>query len=180
MKIEEITIEQFMRLQLISDTYKDDENKLVSEYIKYLHGNLDIPKKEADNILKDVMEILSAKPDFIHRFNYNGVEYGFIPKLDDISVGEFIDLDNYVKDGKQLHKIAAILYRPIIKSNGKLYEIEKYEGTSKYENVMMGVNCQVVLGALVFFYNLGKSLLSHTAIYLQKETKKLQKNKKED
>lgn len=179
MKIDNITIEQFMLLQLASDTYQE-ENKLISEYVKILHGNLNIPKKEADKLLKDVMEILQAKPDFIHRFTFNGVEYGFIPNLNDISVGEFIDLDEYVKDGKQLHKIAAILYRPIIKSNGKLYEIEKYEGTAKYENIMKGVNCQVVLGALVFFYNLGNSLLSNTAIYIQKETKKMNKMKKKE
>ena len=45
MKIEEITIEQFMKLQLATDTYQE-ENKLVSEYVKILHGNLKLPKKE--------------------------------------------------------------------------------------------------------------------------------------
>ena len=113
MKIEEVTIEQFMKLQLATDTYQE-ENKLVSEYVKILHGNLKLPKKEADILLKDVTEILQAKPDFIHRFTFNGVEYGFIPNLNEITVGEFIDLDEYIKDGKQLHKIAAILYRPCV------------------------------------------------------------------
>jgi hypothetical protein len=181
MKIENITIEQFMRLQLIVDTYKDDDNKLNAELVRYLYGNLDVPKIEADRTLLEVMQILNDKPDFIHRFTYKGVEYGFIPNLNDITTGEFIDLDEYIKDGKQLHKIAAILYRPIIKSSGKLYDIEKYEGTSKYAEIMMGVDYKVVLGALVFFWNLGRSLLNHTNTYIQKETQKVSKMiKKED
>jgi hypothetical protein len=180
MKLENITVEQFMRLQLIVDTYKEDENKLNAELIRYLYGNLDVPKKEADQTLMNVLKIINDKPDFIQRFEYNGVEYGFIPKLDDISVGEFIDLDQYIKEGKQLHKIAAILYRPVTKRNGLNYDIEKYEGTSKYADIMMKVDYKVVLGALVFFYNLGNSLLKASAIYTQKAVEKLKKQTKED
>lgn len=179
MKIENITIEQFMRLQLIVDQYKDNDNKLNAELVRYLYGNLEVSKIEADKTLLAVMEIINDKPDFIHRFKYDGIEYGFIPKLDDITVGEFIDLDEYIKEGKQLHKIAAILYRPITKQNGKLYEIEKYEGTSKYSDLMMKVDYKVVLGAVVFFWNLGNSLLIASGIYTQKvmekEMKQIQK-----
>lgn len=174
MKLKNITVEQFMRFQLIVDTYKEDENKLNTELIKYLYnGNLDIPKKEADKTLIDILQILNDKPDFIQRFEFDGIEYGFIPKLDDITVGEFIDLDEYVKDAKQLHKIAAILYRPVIKSNGKLYDIEKYEGTSKYADTMMKVDYKVILGAMVFFWNLGNSLLKNSVTYTQKVIKEL-------
>jgi hypothetical protein len=168
MKLENITVEQFMRLQLIVDTYKDDENKLTSELVKYLYGNLDVPKKEADQTLLRVLDIINDSPDFIQCFEFNGVEYGFIPKLDDISVGEFIDLDQYIKEGKQLHKIAAILYRPVTKRYNKLYDIEKYEGTSKYADIMMKVDYKVVLGALVFFWNLSNSLLEATNTYSAK------------
>jgi hypothetical protein len=179
MKIENITTEQFMRLQLIVDTYKNDDNKLNAELVRYLYGTLDVKKVEADRTLLNVMQILNDKPDFIHRFEFNGVEYGFIPNLNDITTGEFIDLDEYIKDGKQLHKIAAILYRPIIKQNGKLYDIEKYEGTSKYADTMLKVDYKVILGALVFFWNLGNSLLKNSAIYTQNQLNALKKVKKD-
>jgi len=180
MKLDNITVEQFMRLQLIVYTYKDDENKLNGELVKYLYGTLDVPKKEADQTLFNVLNIINDKPDFIQRFEFNGVEYGFIPKLDDISVGEFIDLDQYIKEGKQLHKIAAILYRPVTKRNGLNYDIEKYEGTSKYADIMMKVDYKVVVGALVFFWNLGNSLLKASVTFTQKTTEKLKKEMKED
>jgi hypothetical protein len=179
MKLENINIEQFMRLQLIVDTYKEDENKLNAELVRYLYGNLDVPKKEADQTLINVLNIINDKPDFIQRFEFNGVEYGFIPKLDDISVGEFIDLDEYIKDGKQLHKIAAILYRPVTKRNGLNYDIEKYEGTSKYADTMMKIDYKVILGALVFFWNLGNSLLQSSVTYTQKAIKEVKKEMKE-
>lgn len=180
MKLENITVEQFMRLQLIVDTYKEDENKLNGELVKYLYGTLDVPKKEADETLINVLNIINDKPDFIQRFEFDGVEYGFIPKLDDITVGEFIDLDQYIKEGKQLHKIAAILYRPVTKRNGKLYDIEKYEGTSKYADTMMKVNYKVILGALVFFWNLGNSLLKASLTYSQKISKTLKTEMNDD
>lgn len=162
-----VTVEQFMRFQLLATTYKDNENKLNTELIKYLYGDLSISKKRSDIDILRINEVLTSEPDFIQRFNYNGVEYGFIPKLDDISVGEFIDLDEYIKDGTQLHKIAAILYRPVIKSSGQYYDIEPYEGTAKLADIMRGVNYKVIIGALVFFYNLGNSLLKASATYTQ-------------
>jgi hypothetical protein len=177
--LKNITVEQFMRLQLIVDTYKEDDNKLNAELVRYLYGNLDVPKKVADQTLLDVLDILNDKPDFIQRFVYDGVEYGFIPKLDDISVGEFIDLDEYIKDAKQLHKIAAILYRPVTKRNGLNYDIEKYEGTSKYADTMMKVDYKVILGALVFFWNLGNSLLQSSVIFTQKVIKEVKTEMKE-
>lgn len=180
MKIENITIEQFMRLQLIVDTYKNDENKLNVELVRYLYGNLDIPKIEADKTLMEVLNILNDKPDFIHRFTFDGVEYGFIPNLNDITTGEFIDLDEYIKEGKQLHKIAAILYRPVTKRNGKLYDIEKYEGTSKYADTMMKVDYKVILGAMVFFWNLGNSLLESSVTFTEKTLKQTEKIMKEN
>jgi hypothetical protein len=176
MKLENITIEQFMKFQLLTETFGDNPNKLNAELIKVIYGNLDAPKKETDNFILQVNKILLSEPDFIHRFEYQGIEYGFIPNLDEISTGEFIDLDDYIKDGKQLHKIASILYRPIVKQNGKYYDIEKYDGT-KNADKLKGVDYKVAVGALVFFWNLGNSLLKATNIYTHNETKKMVKTK---
>ena len=39
-----------------------------------------------------------SKTPLINTFVMDGVEYGFIPKLDDITLGEYIDIDNNIKD----------------------------------------------------------------------------------
>ena len=184
MKLYDLNIEQFMKISLIIDTYKDDEVKFAKEAIKLFHGNLDITKDEMDETLAYLSTVLSQETEFIRRFEYKGVEYGFIPDLEELRASEFFDTDFYIKDKTQLNKLCAVLYRPvkdvkwrsrmvkfiswvskktripininIFKKSEELYDIEKYEGTDKYSQVMMGVSYKVALGAMVFFWNLKK------------------------
>jgi len=104
----------------------------------------------------------------------DSVTFGFIPKLDDISLGEFIDLDNYIGDWQQIHKAMAVLYRPITFRKGDLYLIEDYEGSDKYAEVMKDAPVNVALGAIVFFYRLGNVLSSYL---LDSLTQKLKMDK---
>jgi len=170
--ITELTIAEFMTLELIINTFKEDENKIYSEITKFIYGSLDVPKRDADATILSIYRLMEEKPDFVHRFKFNDIEYGFIPNLDEITTAEFIDLDEYMKEGKQLHKIAAFLYRPVIKSASDTYQIEKYEGTQKYAEVMRGVNYKIILGALVFFWNLRNSLLAVSDTFIKKSLKK--------
>lgn len=186
--IKTLTINQFMKIQLIIETYSFDENKMNSEIIKLFTGSLDVSKKKGDEIIRDVTELITYEPDLINRFEFNGIEYGFIPNLDDISTAEFIDLEEYLRDRKQLNRIAAILYRPIIKEKNiikrfinkfyfknELYNVEKYNGTKKAADVMNEVDYKVVLGAMVFFYSLGKDLLVVTNTYTERVMRKAKK-----
>ena len=178
MELTDLTIEQFMYVSLLIETYKDNENKLKQEIIKYIYKKDvgSVSNRDADKTIQSIFSMLQDKPNFIQRFIYQGVEYGFIPNLDDISTGEFCDLDDYLSaDEKQLNRIAAILYRPITKSLGNMYQIEPYEGTAKYSETMKGVSYKTVMGAVVFFWNLSKSLLEASNIYIQKEVKNLTK-----
>lgn len=174
-----LSIEQLMKINLILSTYNQDDSKLIKEVIKLIHGSLDVEKSISDKTMSDINELLSREDfDLIHRFEIDGVEYGFIPNLSKISTGEFIDLDVYLNEkDKQLHKICSILYRPVTSKMGNYYEIEKYEGTDKHCDAMLKVDCKVSLGAMVFFYNLSKSLLNHTNTYIQKRLKKMKKDK---
>ena len=104
----------------------------------------------------------------------DSVTFGFIPKLDDISLGEFIDLDNYIGDWQEIHKAMAVLYRPITFRKGDLYLIEEYEGSDKYAEVMKDAPVNVALGAVVFFYRLGNVLSSYL---LDSLTQKLKTDK---
>ena len=100
------------------------------------------------------------------------VTFGFIPKLDDITLGEFIDLDNYISDWQDMHKALAVLYRPITFKKNNLYLIEEYEGSDKYAEVMKDAPVNVALGAIVFFYRLGNVLSSYLADSLTQQMMK--------
>ena len=62
-----------------------------------------------DTIVKQINEALDLDVEFENRFTLNGIEYGMIPKLDEISAGEYIDLSSYGTSPETLHKVMAIL-----------------------------------------------------------------------
>jgi hypothetical protein len=141
-----------------------------------------IPMTEFSGILRHVSELFNEKTPLQRMFtmtdkNGKTIEFGFIPKLDDISMGEFIDLDKYISDWQQMHKAMAVLYRPVKYKKGDLYLIEDYEGTDKYSNIMLDSPVNAAIGATVFFYNLGKELskvmIHSLEKYLEQESESL-------
>ena len=73
-----------------------------------------------------------------------------------MSFGEYIDIDTYLGDWDNIEKAMAVLYRPIQGKYDKLYNIEPYEAKDALEYKFMPLG--VVLGSIVFFYNLGSEL----------------------
>ena len=123
---------------------------------------------------KDVMEITNSintmfesEHKFIQRFKLGGTEFGFIPNLENMTTGEYMDLDTYITSWDTMHNAMAVLYRPITKKIGDKYEIEEYKGSITYADVMKYAPVDVVLGAVVFFYSLGNELLKSTMDYLE-------------
>jgi hypothetical protein len=119
-------------------------------------------------LIKVLSEINNARENrtkLIERFTYEGVEYGFIPNLDNMSWGEYIDLEEGLKDVQTYHNAMAILYRPITLSRKSSYLIAEY--VPNKGDIMKDITMDIVCGALVFFYRLGMELLSVTPKYLE-------------
>jgi hypothetical protein len=124
---------------------------------------------KADDILdisQHILSIVGGKHPLVRRLSFRGKEYGFVPNLEEMSFGEYIDLDNYLSDMDMLHKTVGVLYRPITKDKGDLYEIEPYTGTDGYSDFPL----DVALGATLFFYRLSNKLLKNTPTSSQVET----------
>lgn len=119
-------------------------------------------------IVNDLNNIFNVKTDLILTFVMDGVEYGFVPKLDDITLGEYIDLDNNISDWETMHKAMAVLYRPIKYKKDHRYQIEEYTGTEDADK-FKEMPLDVVMGSLVFFWSLSGELLQTTLKYLAKE-----------
>ena len=87
----------------------------------------------------------------------DGVKYGIVNNIKKLKLGEYADLDYYIKDIlKNLHLIAAVLIRPVIKEDGDYYEIEKYNtDTSKIRADLFYNKMKVsqILGITDFFQN---------------------------
>ena len=129
-----------------------------------------------DDATSWMMSMFENKTPLVNRFNMIGsdgveVEFGFIPNLDKITMGEYIDLNNYFGSDTDLHKAMAVLYRPIHPSykDKDSYRIGSYEGTSTHSDIMKDMPLDIALGARVFFLRLGTKLSSLTMSYLQSQ-----------
>jgi len=172
-ELKEIKLAQYQAFLKIA---KDNEDvEFLNQKMVQTFCNIDL-KDVAEIRFKDVLEITASlgkmfnvqSHKFINRFKLGGVEFGFIPELEDMTFGEYTDLDSYIGDWDNMHKAMAVLYRPITKKGlNNTYEIEKYNGSITYGDVMKHAPLDVVFGANVFFYHLGNELLKSTLTYLE-------------
>tara|TARA_R100001460_G_scaffold125_1_gene497 strand:+ start:8310 stop:8939 length:630 start_codon:yes stop_codon:yes gene_type:complete len=171
-KLEEITLKQYQKWLKIAEG-KEDENFIKQKMIEIfcnipLKQVLQIKLSDVDIICQTINEVFEKKPVFKNKFVFNEIEFGFIPKLDDITLGEHIDLETYLNDFEYMHKAMSVLYRPITYKNKDQYLIEDYEGSNKYN--LENISLDIALGASVFFWNLKKELLTNILNYLQTQT----------
>ena len=158
--LSEITLEQYQKFLKIQEN-NEDETFLAVKMIEIFCGirGDHIMKMKASSI-RDITGILTdmfnQKPPLVREFTMKGKEYGFIPKLEDMSFGEYVDLDTYMGDIENIHKAMAVLYRPITQKYNDKYLIEEYEGED--EETMKDMPMDAVLSSIIFFYNLGMDL----------------------
>jgi len=173
-KLNEIKLSQYQAFLKIAKDNEDSEflhQKMVQIFCGIdLKDIANIKYKDVNDITASLGEMFNQEHKLIQRFKLGGTEFGFIPNLEDMTFGEYTDLDTYITDWDMMHRAMAVLFRPIKKNglNGT-YEIEDYNGTVTYGEVMKFAPLDVCLGATVFFYRLGNALLNATIAYLEKD-----------
>tara|TARA_R100000988_G_C3952334_1_gene141760 strand:- start:233 stop:874 length:642 start_codon:yes stop_codon:yes gene_type:complete len=171
---EDVTLETYAKLI----KYKKKSN--TDEAYTLINSMSDIPRKFVQSLsLKDVTELLSnmANLQVLEDSGLKGIirvgkkNYGFHPNLDEITMGEYADLEHFIEDGyiNHLPEIMAVLYRPVVSRDGNNYTIEAYDGNIE-ERVKLFKNMRAseVQTALVFFWNFGSELLLTLQSYLMK------------
>ena len=177
--LDEIPLRAYQDFRKTVDGSNDDV--FISEKMVSLFCGIelkDIVKIKATD-LADMVEhfnrLFAVKTPFKQRFKIGDIEFGFIPNLETISWGEYIDAEKYLGSWENMHKAMAVLYRPITKTQGDKYEIMDYEGTAEFSDLMKFTPVSIAMGASVFFWTLGLELLEALADYLERETKKMSK-----
>ena len=119
-------------------------------------------QKKQDSSLKRIIEV-------------DGKRYGFHPNLEEITLGEWSDIETFIKKDmeKNLPDIMAILYRPIVEeTESGVYTIEAYDGNISIRAEQMKKRAaEQVQSALVFFYTFGKELSKTLPLYLMQKLK---------
>ena len=112
-------------------------------------------------------------PPLDYTFEFNGTTYGFIPDLEELTLGEYIDLEEYRVKPAEWHKAAAVLFRPVKDKVGNMYNIEPYKGSKGDHQIMKSLPASQFVNATLFFYRLSNHLLAHSAIYLERLNKRM-------
>jgi hypothetical protein len=174
--LSDITLGQYQKYLKILDQNKDDEN--AAEFINLktieIFCNVDfkdvlkIPLGEAEKVLTIINKAFEEKPDIIRHFKLLNVDMGFIPNLERISLGEYIDVENNIVDWQTMHKAMAVLYRPVNFKSREKYTIAPYEPSDEVSELMKEMPLDVAMSSMVFFYDLGMELLKAIPTFIQK------------
>jgi hypothetical protein len=168
--LNEITLGQYQQYLKLPDGLTENQIalKMVNIFCQVPDTVVrNIKAADIQRIVETLTKMFNETPELTRQFKLGGKKYGFIPNLDNMSFGEYIDIDTYLGDWDNIEKAMAVLYRPIQGKYDKLYNIEPYEAKDALEYKFMPLG--VVLGSIVFFYNLGSELCQVMMDYLHLE-----------
>lgn len=170
--LSEIKLSQYQRFVKIMADNEEGEFLSLKMIEIFCNVGLDVAnsmkRKDLNEAVTIISELFTKVPALVKQFEMEGKKFGFIPNLDEMSQGEYIDLDTYstIENWQEMHRVMAILYRPIIQQLKEKYLIEPYETSSKYAEAMKDLPLDIALSAVVFFYRLGNDCLISTMDYL--------------
>ena len=143
----------------LSDIPKNLINELSIQDVALIMSKLTALQEKQSSLLKRIIVI-------------NGKEYGFHPNLEEITLGEYADIETFMKNGleKHLPELMAILYRPVVEKKNDVYTIEAYDGNIKIRaEEMKKMSAEQVQAAMVFFWTFVNELLRILLLYLMEQ-----------
>jgi hypothetical protein len=161
-------------LQVVRES--NDEEFIAHKFVHIFLGlklneALKISAKDMKRLIAKLKSVLTEKPEFVNRFKIQDVEFGFIPDIENMSWGEYIDIEDNLQSWDSYHKAMAVMYRPITKTLKDTYEIQPYDAKEEYVELMKLAPLNIVLASSVFFWSLEIDLLNHTLDCLANEKK---------
>ena len=171
--LNEITLGQYQEFSKLDSKKESDVLlKMVEIFCKV---PVEVVRSMKANDIKDICEIINKMFDVEHqmlnRFQLSGKDYGFIPDLENMSFGEYVDLDTFMGDNDNLHRAMNVLYRPIDLKQGQRYTLKEYDPDTNEQ--AKNYPLDACFGAMVFFYNLGKDL---STVILNSSSKQNEEN----
>lgn len=177
---EDVTLEKWLKLIHFTEGTKSEEAAATIETLSNIPKQLimELGLKDIVVIMSKIAELQAEEDSSLKRIiEVEGKEYGFHPDLDSITLGEYADLEQFIKLGieKHLPDVMAVLYRPIVdKTENGVYTIEAYDGniTIRAEQ-MKKMAAQNVQSALVFFYHFANVFVMTSQLSLMEKLKEM-------
>lgn len=169
-----LNYQRFLKMQAEST----DEEFIAQKMIEIFCGIelkevVKIKLTDLNELIEHFNKIFNEPPKFYHRFKLKEMEFGFIPNLEEISWGEYMDLEHHLNSWDDYHKAMAVMYRPIINTRKDKYEIAPYTATEDFHELMKYMPMEIAISSRIFFYDLGNALLNSTLSFLEMEVRKI-------
>jgi len=169
--LNEISLRQYKKFLKIQESENDDRFLNAKMIEIFCNTNLEAVMLLKFNDTQDISSMLSnlfeSKPHLVTKFKIGNLEYGFHPQLDNLTLGEYIDLDTYIGDWHNMEKAMNVLYRPITSKLKGKYSIEEYKIGTEID--LLDMPMDAVLSSIFFFWNLGLELSKTMMSYLEVE-----------
>ena len=171
--LNEITLGQYQEFAKLDITKESEvQSKMIEIFCKVPTNVVRSMKaKDITDICTIINNMFDVEHQMLNRFDLNGVKYGFIPDLENMSFGEYVDLDTFIGDNDNLHRAMNVLYRPIDLLQGQRYTLKEYDPDINEE--AKNYPLDACFGAMVFFYDLGKDL---STVILNSSSKQNEEN----
>jgi len=171
--LDEITLRKYKHFYKISEKNKDErflQAKMIEVFCNVeLKDVMKMRYKDTQEVVKILDELFQSKPQLVKSFKLGDVEFGFHPSLDELSLGEYIDLDTYVGEWDNIEKAMNVLYRPITAKFVNKYAVEEYAVNTS--DRILDMPMSAVTSSLFFLLSLGIDLSKTMTNYLDKGQK---------
>tara|TARA_A100001201_G_C4024061_1_gene181481 strand:+ start:47 stop:649 length:603 start_codon:yes stop_codon:yes gene_type:complete len=179
----DVTLENWIKLIEIKEKITSEEAletiNIISDIPKKLIKEMSI--QDVAIIMKHLSNLQLQENSSLHQIiTIDGQQYGFHPNLEDLTLGEYADIETMIQSGikSKMPEIMAILYRPIVEKEKDIYAIEAYDGNIRIRTEKMKkMSAEEVQGALVFFWTFVTNFLMTMLSYLTERTAQMIKTK---
>ena len=158
--LKDITLRQYKKFLKLQEKVTDERllnAKMIEIFcgIKFEQVML-LKLSDSQEIIDLLLKIFELKPSLVSKFKLNGIEYGFHPELDDLTLGEYIDLDTFIGDWDNMEKAMNVLYRPVLVKMKDKYSIDSY--VLENDVLLLDMPMDAVMSSIFFLWNLGLDL----------------------
>ena len=163
--LNEIPLKHYQEFLKVQEGSTDEEfiaQKMIEIFCGIsLSDVVNIKLKSLNELIVHFTKLFEQKTSFQQTFKIKNVEFGFIPELEEISFGEYVDLESHLTSWDNYHKAMAVMYRPITKKDKKnRYDIREYKPNPDMQELMRFAPLDVCLASTVFFLQFRKRLTS--------------------
>lgn len=173
--LDNIKLRDYKHFLKIQDQNKD-EKFIKAKMLEIFCGMkleevLRLKYKDSEEIVEILNKTFEAKPPLVRKFKLGKIQYGFHPSLDEMSLGEYIDLDTYIGDWDNIEKAMNVLYRPVVASVKDKYAIDEYKvGDEVY---LLDMPMSAVTSSIFFLITLGLDLSNNIQNFLEKDQQEI-------